>query len=205
MKGVQLKEECCEKALDCSLFDNGLSGVLRIRGNWGFRIGRIPLWRGDLPVRHRRQFHDRTHFLVTDLITPLSLGNRHPSRLMLDAGFLYWFQAHIMIYHIDLGLGVTTGIFRPSVAVGANLIKWSEPGYADFRSWGPEFRVRTDFRFRAFSIGLSASIPIDLFLRFATQDWPVLHSEQDELRIFAAQAAVSVGYWFGPSDESKRK
>jgi len=144
-------------------------------------------------------------FLGTDLITPLSLGNRHPSRLMLDAGFLYWFQAHIMIYHIDLGLGVTTGIFRPSVAVGANLIKWSEPGYADFRSWGPEFRARTDFRFRAFSIGLSASIPIDLFLRFATQDWPVLHSEQDELRIFAAQAAVSVGYWFGPSDESKRK
>ena len=138
-------------------------------------------------------------FFGADLITPLSLGNRHPSRWMLDAGFLYWFQAHIMIYHIDLGLGVTTGIFRPSVAVGANLIKWSEPGYADFRSWGPEFRVRTDFRFKAFSIGLSASIPIDLFLRFAIKDWPVLHSEQDELRIFAAQAAVCVGYWFGSS------
>ena len=144
-------------------------------------------------------------FLGANLITPLSLGNRNPSRLMLDTGFLYWFQARIMIYHIDFGLGVTTGIFRPSVAVGANLIKWSELGYADFRSWGSELRVRTDFRIRAFSIGLSASIPIDLFLRFATQNWPVLHSEQDELRIFTAQAAVSIGYWFGPSDVHNRK
>jgi hypothetical protein len=65
--------------------------------------------------------------------------------------------------------------------------------------------VRTDFRIRAFSIGLSVSIPIDLLLRFATQAWPVLHSEQDELRIFTAQAAVSLGYWFGPSDARNPK
>jgi hypothetical protein len=83
-------------------------------------------------------------FLGAYLITPLSLGNRNPSPFMLDAGFLYWIQTRIMIYHIDFGLGVTTGIFRPSVAVGVNLMKWSELGYDDFRSCGPELRVRTD-------------------------------------------------------------
>ncbi len=48
----------------------------------------------------------------------------------------------------------------------------------------------------AFSVGVGVSGPIDLLFRRLTRDFPVFRDPLDDLRLFSAQATVSVGYWW---------
>lgn len=141
-------------------------------------------------------------FLGAYLVTPLVLGRLMPSPLLVDAGFLYWSAGHLLVAHVDLGLGLDLWIIHTSIAAGLSLVQYCEPyydnfrNYENFRTWGSDMVVRIGLKLGQVSVGMGLSAPLGAVLRFVTQDWPVVRDLQDELMLFSGQLTASVGYCF---------
>jgi hypothetical protein len=132
-----------------------------------------------------------------------------PSALLIDSGVSVWELGGLSYGYLDLGLCVDVWVFRIALCGGVDAIIFSPSNSLDdstlpvYYAAGFNGKVIIELKIGDATVGLSAGIPVDTLVN-GLRNNGLSGGIHDGLRIVTAQASLSLVYWFGGTESSRR-
>lgn len=126
-----------------------------------------------------------------------------PSLLLIDAGVSTWESGLLLYAYLNFGLSLDLWVFLFGFSGGVDVINLSVPltGISDFTNYyavGFDGKLSLEVKAGDFSLGLSLAVPVDMVANILLHNGEA-SGTHDILRMFTAQASLTVTYWLGSS------
>jgi hypothetical protein len=115
-----------------------------------------------------------------------------PSALLVDVGLSFAYHGMLSSSFLNVGACFDLLILRVGLAAGLYLAGICDPDEGSYTVGGLDAKVNLDVKLGRISVGVSALVPPDVLLDLFSFYYDV----EDDIRIVAGQAAVTVIYWF---------
>jgi hypothetical protein len=115
-----------------------------------------------------------------------------PSLFLIDAGGSVMLGWPVSYWFLDFGICFDLAFLRFALVGGVDFLRFSEAGAKAYIAGGFNAKINLDVRLGKLTVGVSATIPLDLLAEALGEEGPA-----DSPRILAAQPSVNVMYWFG--------
>jgi hypothetical protein len=133
-----------------------------------------------------------------------------PSALLIDSGVGVWELGNLSYGYLDLGLCIDVWAFRIALCGGVDAIIFNpsnflyDPSLPIYCAVGFNGKVILELKIGDTTVGLSAGIPVDTLVN-GLRNNGLSGGTHDGLRLFTAQASLSLVYWFGETGSSRRR